>query len=60
MCIMLLVRGIYDVIGGEAPNGAISGVAGIGHILVAAGIILFLVMLLLSMYKSDSNINEKK
>ena len=59
MCIMLLVRGIYDVIGGEAPDGAISGVVEIGYIIFAAGIILFFVMLLLSLYKSDSNINEK-
>lgn len=55
MCIMLLVRGIFDVIGGEAPDGAISGIAGIGHILVAVGIVLFFCMLLLSLRKDDND-----
>ena len=41
MCVMLAVRGVFDVIGGTFSDGAISGVAGLGHILVAAGIILF-------------------
>ena len=59
MCIMLLVRGIFDVVGGEAPDGAISGVAGIGHILVAVGIVLFFCMLLLSLRETDNNSDEK-
>ena len=60
MCIMLIVRGIYDVVGGEAPDGAISGVAGIGHILVAVGIVLFFVMLLLSLRKNDKSSEDKE
>ena len=59
MCIMLIVRGIYDVIGGKAPDGAISEVAGIGHILVAVGIVLFFVMLLLSLRKNDKSSEDK-
>lgn len=54
MCIMLLVRGIFEVVGGEAPNGAISGIAGIGHIFIAVGIVLFFCMLLLSLCKSEN------
>ena len=59
MCVMLLVRGIYDVVGGDVPDGAISGIAGIGHILVAAGIVLFFCMLLLSLRKKDSSDDHK-
>ena len=44
MCIMLAVRGICEVTGADVSDGAISGVAGLGHILVAAGIILFFCM----------------
>lgn len=55
MCIMLLVRGIFEVVGGEAPDRAISGIAGIGHILVAVGIVLFFCMLLLSLRKDDND-----
>ena len=51
MSIMLIVRGVFEVTGAAAPDGAISGVAGLGHILVAAGIVLFFVMLLLSLRK---------
>ena len=60
MCIMLLVRGIFDVVGGEAPDGAISGIAGIGHILVAVGIVLFFCMLLLSLRKDDKSSDDKE
>ena len=60
MCIMLLVRGIFDVVGGEAPDGAISGIAGIGHILVAVGIVLFFCMLLLSLRKKDKSSDDKE
>ncbi len=44
--IMLLVRGIVQVKGYNVSSGAISGVAGIGHILLAAGLIIFFVILL--------------
>ena len=60
MCIMLLVRGIFDVVGGEAPDGAISGIAGIGHILVAVGIVLFFCMLLLSLRKNENGSDKKE
>ena len=53
MCVMLAVRGVFDVIGGTFSDGAISGIAGLGHILVAAGIILFFCMLLLSLRSQD-------
>lgn len=45
---MLLVRGVTQVLGMELTAGAtaaISGVAGIGHILTGAGILLLLVSL---------------
>ena len=53
MCVMLAVRGVFDVIGGTFSDGAISGIAGLGHILVAAGIVLFFCMLLLSLRSQD-------
>lgn len=53
MCVMLAVRGVFDVIDGTFSDGAISGIAGLGHILVAAGIILFFCMLLLSLRSQD-------
>ena len=53
MSVMLIVRGVFDVTGGMSAgaDGAVSGVAGLGHILVGAGIVLFFVMLLLSLRK---------
>ena len=53
MCVMLAVRGVFDLIGGTFSDGAISGIAGLGHILVAAGVILFFCMLLLSLRSQD-------
>ncbi|MGN0813816.1 MAG: DUF2871 domain-containing protein [Candidatus Coproplasma sp.] len=47
--VMLLVRGIFQVTGAElssGASGAISGIAGIGHILLAAGLVLFFVIVL--------------
>lgn len=47
--IMMAVRGVTQVLGTElskGANAAISGIAGIGHILIGAGIILFLIALL--------------
>ncbi len=46
MCVMLTVRGVTQVIGAQVSDGAIAGVAGISHIVVAAGMILFFIMLL--------------
>ena len=59
MCVMLAVRGVFDVIGGTFSDGAISGIAGLGHILVAAGVILFFCMLLLSLRAKENNKDEK-
>ena len=47
--VMMTVRGVTQVLGAELSKGAdasISGMAGIGHILTGAGIILFLTALL--------------
>ena len=46
--IMLGVRGVFQVLGTELSKGAdaaVSGIAGIGHILTGAGIVLLLVSL---------------
>jgi len=43
--VMMIVRGCFEVTGTEIAsglNGAISGIAGLGHIAVAAGIIRFI------------------
>ena len=58
MSIMLIVRGVLEVTGASASDGAVSGIAGLGHILVAAGIILFFCMLLLSLGKKISKPNQ--
>lgn len=55
MCIMIAVRGICEVTGADVSDGAISGVAGLGHILVAAGIILFFCMLLLTIKANEKS-----
>lgn len=55
MCIMLAVRGICEVTGADVSDGAISGVAGLGHILVAASIILFFCMLLLTIKANEKS-----
>lgn len=44
--LMMVIRGIFQVLGTElssAVNASISGIAGIGHILTGAGIVLLLV-----------------
>ncbi len=46
---MLLVRGIFQVSGAKLTAGAsaaIAGVSGIGHILIAVGLVVFFVILL--------------
>lgn len=53
---MLTVRGVFDVIGGEYSDGAISGIAGLGHVILAIGIVLLFVMLL----KQIKSVNAKK
>ncbi|MGN1422621.1 MAG: DUF2871 domain-containing protein [Oscillospiraceae bacterium] len=46
--IMMVVRGVTEVLGTElskGANGAISGIAGLGHIIAGTGIILLLLSL---------------
>lgn len=46
--VMMLVRGITEVLGtslSKGMNAAISGMAGIGHVLVGAGVILLILSL---------------
>lgn len=57
--IMLGVRGVFEVLGTELSKGvdaAVSGIAGIGHILVGVGIVLLLV----SLKKCDNSSNKEK
>ncbi len=44
--VMMIIRGVFEVMGTELSSGvsaAISGIAGIGHILAAGGIIHFII-----------------
>lgn len=46
--VMMAVRGVFQVLGtalSSGANGAISGIAGIGHILTGTGIVLLIVSL---------------
>ena len=46
--IMLAVRGVFEVLGTElskGANAAISGIAGIGHILTGVGVVMFIIVL---------------
>ncbi len=55
--IMLGVRGVFEVTGAELSKGlnaAVSGIAGTGHILTGAGIILLLVTLKKCAAKSET------
>ena len=43
--VMLLVRGVFQVLGTALPNGAdaaISGIAGLGHIILGVSLVLVL------------------
>ncbi len=54
MAVMLLVRGIPQVLGitlAAGANGAISGIAGLAHIMIGVGLIL----LIMSLKKSAQN-----
>lgn len=56
--IMMAVRGVTEVLGTElskGANGAISGIAGLGHIITGTGIVLLLVAL-----KSAAKTEENK
>lgn len=54
--VMMIVRGVPQVLGSEmtkAFNGAVSGMAGIGHILTGAGIILLLLSFIMFAKKEE-------
>lgn len=49
---LMIARGVTQVVAadlGAGADGALSGIAGLGHILTAAGLILFFCMLLLAL-----------
>lgn len=55
-CVMLLVRGIVQVLGtsmSNAATAAISGVAGIGHILLGVSLVLILLQIRSKIAASD-------
>ena len=55
---MMIVRGIVQVLGislSSGMNAAISGMAGIGHILLGIGLILLMIILLKLSEKEDKN-----
>ncbi len=55
--VLMLVRGVTEVTSAalsSGANGAISGIAGIGHALTAAGIVLFFCMLLFALRTDNS------
>ena len=61
--IMMLVRGVFQVMGTELSKGvnaAISGIAGIGHILVGVGIILLIVSLKQCAVENEKTKEETK
>lgn len=56
MVVMFYVRGILQVIGTDLGSGAdlaVSGVAGIGHIIMATGIVMLFVSLLKADYRKE-------
>lgn len=57
MVIMFLVRGIMQVVGYDG-GAMISGIAGVSHIALGAGIILFFIMLLQAVGKNQSHKNQ--
>ncbi|MBM6800444.1 DUF2871 family protein, partial [Coprobacillus cateniformis] len=60
--IMLMMRGVLQVLGTSVSSGmnaAISGIAGIGHILLGVGLIILMVILLkLSEKENDHESNS--
>lgn len=58
---LMIVRGVLEVTAAELSaraDGAVSGIAGLGHILTAAGIVLFFCMLLFAL-RNEKNASEK-
>lgn len=59
--IMLVFRGVFDVLPDKLSEGsdrAISGIAGIGHILTGVGIVLLLITLRKCADKTDTKVNN--
>ena len=55
---MMIIRGILQVLGtslSSGMNAAISGIAGIGHILLGVGLIMLMVILLKLSEKENDN-----
>ena len=52
MVVMFLVRGIMQVVGFDG-GAVISGIAGVSHITLGAGIVLFFIMLLQAVGKKQ-------
>ncbi|MEE0251950.1 MAG: DUF2871 domain-containing protein [Acutalibacteraceae bacterium] len=57
MVVMFLVRGIMQVVGFDG-GAVISGIAGVSHITLGAGIVLFFIMLLQAVGKKQSYKNQ--
>ena len=58
MSVMMLIRGILTVLGTDLSsgvNGMISGIAGVSHVMVGAGLVLLLVMLIKAPKKEIKN-----
>lgn len=59
---LMIARGVTQVIAAElgaGANGALSGIAGLGHILTAAGLILFFCMLLFALRPEKSKAEKQ-
>ena len=55
-CIMFLVRGILEVTGQDLTSGIdgmVSGLAGIGHIVLGVSLVLLLIFLFLKVFRKD-------
>ena len=57
MVVMFLVRGIMQVVGFDG-GAVVSGIAGVSHITLGAGIVLFFIMLLQAVGKKQSYKNQ--
>lgn len=59
---LMIARGVTQVVAanlGAGADGALSGIAGIGHILTAAGLILFFCMLLFALRSGKANAEKR-
>lgn len=59
---LMIARGVTQVVAAElgaGADGALSGIAGLGHILTAAGLILFFCMLLFALRSGKDNTEQR-